>query len=162
MDIQFLEKQLNRLMVSVEDFHEATIYLEAIENSTSSVLYRAAILAAVVAYCRPFCKSKPGKEGQSTERVSLGLEKLLNCDEMILHKKLKTYRNTVLAHSDFDYRPAHITNKSPESWGYITAPAEIYFSDIALDQFKKLAVKIWQACRIRANEIQNKLAIEKA
>lgn len=53
-----LDAQFNRTHISQRDFEEAADYLNADDPSQSDTVRRALLLAAIVAYARPFTKNE--------------------------------------------------------------------------------------------------------
>ena len=84
------KQKFYRAMVSACDFSEARSYLDAIQESTSNQLRDAAVLAAVVAYCRPFQKSDPGHGDKSKVRTTLNPKDVLSNSEVNFHNQLIT------------------------------------------------------------------------
>lgn len=144
-------------MISAEDFHEARSYLDAIDENTSSNLRYAAVLASLVAYCRPFQKSNAGKGKKSDRLITLNPEDVLSQSEEIFHKQLIVWRNNAVAHSNFDYRPAKVIRQSDIGYSFISIPASHYLDQINPANMACIAEKFRQAVLIKANELKQKI-----
>ena len=151
------KKKIYRLMVSAEDFHEARSYLEAIEENISENLRYAAVLASVIAYCRPFQKSDSGKGDKSDRFITLDVKNLLSQSEARLHKQLIIWRGHAIAHSSFNYRPAKIIGESDTSYSFISVPSSHYLNQIDPASMAKIAEIFRQEVLMQANKIKKKI-----
>ena len=111
-----LQAQFNRTRISLADFEEADSYLRSYRNRYRDVTKRALLLAAVIAYCRPFKRSHGGNPVRSTERLPIDLSKVLKGNEQILHNHLLELRDRALAHSDFDRKPTRWKQSHPRGF----------------------------------------------
>ena len=65
---------------------------------------RALLTAAVVAYSRPFRKSRGGDK--ATHYLPVNLDRWFTPAQLTMHKKLLDLRDTAVAHSDYAAKPA--------------------------------------------------------
>ena len=108
-----LVAQFNRTRISEGDFSEASDYLmSASHQKQSMTVQRALLLAAVVAYVRPFTKNEDGAESRATPFLQASPAKILTEEEHALHKRLMALRNQALAHSQYDRKAVARINGS--------------------------------------------------
>lgn len=98
-----LEAKFNRLKISEKDFAEACEYLDRFSQEAGVVVQRALIVAAIVAYARPFKKSF-GSKAQAENSIDIP-KSFFTDDEKALHNKVITLRDQGVAHSDFERKP---------------------------------------------------------
>ena len=98
-----LAAQLLRAETSVWDFADAMAYLLEHRKLAADLvpLRRATLLAAIVAYARPFIQSETGPNDEMTAQVALSPSKLLGPEGLALHERAIALRNEALAHSDY-------------------------------------------------------------
>ena len=84
--VEKLEQQFHRACMSDEDVFEAYEYLSAIDQKSSRAVRQGLLVAALVAYSRPFLNSNG--RGKSSKKVSLRLESELTSEEQNLHQKV--------------------------------------------------------------------------
>src|SRR5690242_21111908 len=82
------------------DVGQATIALDRGSEATDSSVKGSLYGLAVVAYCRPFMKTKIG--GTKTHELPTSL--FLAKEQMPLHKQILVWRNKMFAHTDIDIR----------------------------------------------------------
>lgn len=145
------KRKFYRATISAEDFSEAGSYLDAIDSETPEKLRHAAIFSAIVAYCRPFCKSR---QGNSSIKIHILPESFLNENELTLHTKLLEWRCAAIAHSDFDYRKTVILQESESSYSFIAVQSAHYIDQIDIPAFSSLIEKFRQKALIDAYEMK--------
>src|SRR5712691_10257226 len=94
-----LEAQFNRANISRKDFSEAEDYLHAYGGKLSERLRRAVLVAAIVAYARPFTSNDTGTEGLATSTLMRKPKGILSSEELKLHEKIHGLRTEEVAHS---------------------------------------------------------------
>ena len=100
-----LEQQAARMILSLNDFEEALSYLYAKPAANATVVRRALLTSAIVAYARPFSENERGQRSQATAMVALRPKKLLTPEQLSLHNCLLDIRNRAIAHSTSEVRP---------------------------------------------------------
>ncbi|MBD9417521.1 hypothetical protein IB234_23395 [Pseudomonas sp. PDM16] len=149
-----IELQFNRASLSDDDTCEAYQYLDAYIETSHAIIKRGLIVAAIVAYSRPFLKSDGSG---ATPMVSLKLEKDLSPDELELHKKILNLRNRVAAHSDHDLRPVNRIPSTGTGFGVTFVPIDQVLEELDHIEFKNLAYKTMILCKKKARELNDKL-----
>jgi len=91
--------------MSRRDFAEAEDYLGAWRDDLSGTLKRALLVAAIVAYARPFTSNAKGAERRAATMLMGNPKRILGGEEYLLHEKVLSLRNEAIAHSDYDRRP---------------------------------------------------------
>jgi hypothetical protein len=95
-----------RLVLSSADLSEAIEYMEALIAPEAAawpdVVCRALKVSAVVTYARPFSGNQ--NEAGKKERVKVG-DYVTDAQDMAVHGKAITLRDTLLAHTDFSAKP---------------------------------------------------------
>lgn len=101
----------NRLNISRLDFEEAHQYLTAYSEDHDPIIQCALVTAAIIAYARPFKKSKGNK---ADKVLTLPPDYFSHPDEAELHALLLELRDQGVAHSDFTRRPTGLLpSKAP-------------------------------------------------
>ena len=101
------ETKLNRALISHEDIGEAQQYLRLLEQldpASDAVVRRALLTAAVVAYSRPFRKSRGGDK--AANYLPVNLDQCFTPAQLAAHQKILDLRDTAVAHSDYAKKPA--------------------------------------------------------
>lgn len=105
--LEKLRAQLARYVLSLNDFEEALSYLYARPAEDATVIRRALLTSAIVAYARPFTQNETESSAASTSTVALKLSKLLTAEQLILHTAIIEMRHKAIAHSTSQFRPVH-------------------------------------------------------
>jgi hypothetical protein len=100
-----LEREYNRLSISIHDFEAATSYLGLFDETSSYVLQDAIASAAVVAYARPFKGSNAGIEQLSARKLTFDLAEIFDAKQLHMHDTIIALRDRGIAHSDYDLKP---------------------------------------------------------
>jgi hypothetical protein len=155
LPVEKLEKQFHRLCISEDDTHEAYEYLCAIDESITKAVRQGLIVASIVAYSRPFLKSKGGEF--STDQVSLKLERDLDNDEYALHQKVVDLRSGVVAHSDYRHRPVTRWKGVETGISASFTPMVQVLDGFECQDFKELAFKVMMLCKKKKRELDERL-----
>lgn len=107
-----LAAQFNRTRISESDFSEAEDYLSAIRPEQDMTVQRALLLAAIVAYARPFTKNEDGSGNRAAPFLQASPTKILTPNEQVLHRRLIALRNEALAHSQHNRKAVARVNGS--------------------------------------------------
>jgi len=151
-----LEQQLNRFMISSEDFDEALVYLDAYEKVNNLQARQALLVAAVIAYCRPFSQNETDENASATSVIK-DIAKRLSAQEVELHKFVRILRNKVIAHSVSKYKPVKINFQNEDWFSYSTTLTKTHFDGLDFANFKKIALKMHKESRIEALDLQRKI-----
>lgn len=154
------KKAHHRAMIAVFDFNEVRYYLESIAAETPDRLKIAAILAAIISYCRPFQKSNEGKNKNSHQKINLKPENVLTKEEYEFHKKIIVLRNSVIAHSDFDYKKSIILSESNSSYSFSVHETHLYLVQINESVLHKISDKFGMATQMEAFNLYEKIKKE--
>lgn len=111
-----LHAQFNRASISEKDFAEAEECLRAAEGSHPDVVQKALLVAAVIAYARPFRDSETGNA--STARLPGSAIKAFTEEEKLYHKHLLKTRDEAIAHSAFPRKA--VRRASGTASGFVT------------------------------------------
>lgn len=107
------ETKINRFSIAVRDFENARKYLAALERHTMpSVEHEALLLAAIIAYWRPFSPNEKGKAPKADPSLTIADFGDLTPAQIELHETLKQIRNKGLAHSEFEFNPTQFNPRS--------------------------------------------------
>lgn len=137
---------LNRANISIKDFEEAKNYLEAYNTTLSDTLKRAVLVAAIIAYARPFTINKGGDKKMATSTLKAKPEKKLEKRELELHKKIIDLRNRGVAHSDYDLRPTRIVEKRKHGFLTVSQGFDVLSQDIPIETFLSICEKMKTHC----------------
>ena len=159
-----LERQFERLTISTRDFAEAREYLDEYDPAADSIIQRALISAAVIAYARPFSVNKRGTDQRSAETVKLKLRQIFSAEQLAFHEKVIAVRNEAIAHSDFERKatrriPPTARTSGMRSLGFLTSSklfdvlSEI--TDVAA--FKDMTIRLWHECLSRQSQLNQLL-----
>lgn len=145
------EQIINRSKISFDDFKECLAFLRALNEPDidgspfSRTKKRALLIAAVVAYARPFTANRKGFRNNTAPSLERSAIETLSEDMRVLHEKLIALRNRVVAHSDADAKPTSYRPgvNGPIFWG--RAP-DIIEEGIEVEKFSALAERMKRWC----------------
>ena len=141
-----LEAQLNRASISIKDFAEAEDYLRAYRDDLSDTLKRALLVAAIVAYARPFTSNDGGADGLATGTLTGNPKRILGEEEGILHEKVLALRHEAIAHSDYDRRPTRFVETVGTGFLTRSKPFDVLSERIAIAAFLAICTKMKNFC----------------
>ncbi len=141
-----MEAQFNRAHISKRDFEEAESYLRSYQSSLSEPVRKAILVAAVVAYARPFTANDPGHNKESTPMLPVKIQKLLTPSEWEIHKRLITLRHEAIAHSAYARRPARRIEGIESGFMVRSKSFDILSEELNLDLFLTLCTKLHSHC----------------
>jgi hypothetical protein len=141
-----LEAQFHRANISTRDFEEAECYLRAYKSRFSNPIKRAVLVAAIVAYARPFTQNKEGQHRKATASLAVSPNKILTETERQLHHKVIALRHEAVAHSDFDRKPTRRIFST--SRGFVTQAKlfDVLGERINIQAFQSIAAKMNKHC----------------
>lgn len=111
-----LHAQFNRASISEKDFAEAEECLRAHGTNHSDVVQKALLMAAVIAYARPFKDSDTSD--RSTPHLPSAALKDFTAEERNYHAHLLSARDEAIAHSAFARKA--VRRASGTSMGFVT------------------------------------------
>jgi hypothetical protein len=141
-----LAPQFNRAHISERDFVEAADYLNADDPSQTATVRRALLLAAIVAYARPFTKNKDASDDRATPFLQARLSKIFAQAELSLHKRLISLRNEALAHSQFERKAVGRISGSDGGFAAQSRSFDILSEQIDRALFLSLCRKMKRHC----------------
>jgi hypothetical protein len=100
-----LKRQLNRVVLSSEDFQEARGYFAESGGSQHQLIQRGLLTAAIVAYVRPFVPARTEASEKMTSQLKVKLREVFTPDEITQHKSLLGLRHEVVAHTGYGLKP---------------------------------------------------------
>lgn len=162
MEMEHLERQFKRMIISEADFKETFAYLETLEYLHPYAPYYRSIkqgllVAAIVSYARPFLNNKGDDASSQLPGKPLST---LNANEKEFHKLIKDLRSKVVAHSDSDSKPVGSLG-FPESGGYSTmytpTGGVLASAEFDINDFKNLAFKMMMFCKEKARTIAERI-----
>jgi len=137
--IDDLESRFNRVNMSAKDFEEAHSYLAEFDPDLPMVLQRALLTSAVVAYARPFKKSRGAREGSASAKLPIDIGALLDGSQIALHERIIDLRDRGVAHSDFSMKPTRRVARQDIAIMAWSKPFDILGEFVAVKAFRDLA-----------------------
>jgi hypothetical protein len=145
MRVDTTEADFNRWKLSEKDFEEAHTYLSEFNTDLSMVVQRALLTAAIVAYARPFKRSRAA-EGKASARAPTTLLDALDAEERRLHERIIGIRDEGVAHSDFDRKPTRRVARQDAFMMTWSKPFDVLGEDINIDTFKSMTWRLHMQC----------------
>ena len=140
-----MKEDFYRAIISERDFEEAADYLLALTESGPAIVRKALLVAAVIAYGRPFTRNEREKGAKASAKVSLLIENLLNDQEREMHGRLIELRNKAIAHSEFAVNPVSLGEVTEGGLSFKATSFDILDESIDVPTFISL-------CRKRAKQ----------
>lgn len=134
-----------RAAISECDFNEAEIYLVELPNASSDIVRKALLVAAIIAYGRPFTINEKRKPPEASPKITLLNDHLLTDEQRAMHEHLITLRNKAIAHSEFLRNPVVLGAVQENAISFKAEPFEILKEQISSDVFLAL-------CRMRKKQ----------
>lgn len=157
-----MSAQISRTRISKDDFEEAAKYLQAMRGGQSTVVKRALLIAAIIAYARPFSNNEDSKGNRATPILKARPSKLLTTQEKDLHGKLLTLRNEALAHSQYDRKAIKRLNGSSGGFVMQGRAFDILSESIDYITFESLCSKMERHCVNQLFDLNRKLSAHEA
>jgi hypothetical protein len=152
-----LEAQFNRVNISRKDFTEAEDYLRAYGDELSGTLRRALLVAAIVAYARPFTSNEGGTKRLATVRLTGNPKRILSSEEFRLHEQILGLRNEAVAHSDYDRKATWFIERLWTGSRTKSKPFDVLSETIPIDTFLAMCTKMWSHCTGRLQRLSREL-----
>ncbi len=145
-DAPMLEAKFDRASISRKDFAEAENYLRAYRDGLSGTLRRALLVAAIVAYARPFTSNDSGAKGLATVRLTGNPKRILSSEEFRLHQQILGLRNEAFARSEYDRKPTWFMKTLGMGLRTRSKPFDVLAESIPIDTFLAICMKMWSHC----------------
>jgi hypothetical protein len=156
-DAPKLEAQLNRASISRKDFAEAENYLRAYRDEFPETLRRALLVAAIVAYARPFTSNDSGIQALATVRLTGNPKRILSSEEFRLHEQILGMRNEAVAHPDYDRKPRWFIKRLGTGFRAKSKPFDVLSETLPIDIFLAMCTKMWSHCTGRFQRLSREL-----
>jgi hypothetical protein len=102
-------QKFNRYSIALNDFQKASSYaLKAGSYGMETLEYDALVFAAVVSFYRPFSQNERTMPAGAATKLKIEDFPPLSEEELVFHDQIKTLRNKVFAHAEFDLHPTGI------------------------------------------------------
>ncbi|MDP3298027.1 MAG: hypothetical protein Q8N09_10670 [Thermodesulfovibrionia bacterium] len=137
-------KLINRAFLSKHDLDECNKFLYKFSKIEDDIIKEALLIAALIAYGRPFSENK--ENDKIIKKIPLELvTRPFEPSEKRLHAKLMTIRNKAIAHSDIVKKP---TSSSVDGQGLVqqSKPYNILAEDIDINKMLNLSKKMILIC----------------
>lgn len=140
-----LEAKFNRLKLSERDFSEAHEYLDRRAQVSDVVVQRALIVAAIVAYSRPFKKSY-GTEMQAETTLDFPQSCFEDQEDRALHDRVIQLRDQGVAHSDYDRKPTRRVHAQGRGFMTSSKPFDPLTEIHDVGRFQRIAWRLKNYC----------------
>lgn len=155
--LQKLRAQFLRYQLSVQDFTEAKAYLLALNTKQTREVKSALLLAAIVAYARPFTQNDPGVQFRATSTVGLNPKAELSQEQLALHVKVLDFRHKAVAHSSYDMRPFDYRATSEAGYSFGGFFFDVLAERLDVEVFKSACEVLVAVCQSRSIEINSQV-----
>jgi hypothetical protein len=155
--LQKLSAQFLRYQFSVQDFTEAKAYLEALDTKQTREVKSALLLAAIVAYARPFTQNDPSAQIRATSTVGLNPKAELSQEQLALHDTVLEFRHKAIAHSSYDMRPFDYRATSETGYSFGGFFFDILAERLNVEVYKSACEVLAAVCRSRSAEINSQV-----
>lgn len=158
-------RQANRLHLAIEDMKDARRYITAyadfdsaiVEASRAATLKEALIVAAIVAYCRPF-KRNNGEQFADSKVLFSDFDWLENNPgKKALHSLIIDKRDGFIAHADWRARSTEIVEMTPTKVVRTFSVPDL-MEGLDVDAFGALALGVEEHCYYKAMAIQYRIS----
>lgn len=146
----------NRLFLAFRDMQDAMRYLDAYaelyqmqRDRGNSVFFdhcEAILSAAIVAYCRPFKKSR--SQGQAAPKLAADSLDAVR-QQQVLHTLLETKRDSFIAHADWEARPTAFLRIDGDAV-LRQSPMPSVHKGLDIEDFRELVKNVGYECRRKA------------
>lgn len=146
----------NRLARAIGDMEETQHYLIVLwklgsgslkinEDFIAKSIRKAAFVAAIIAYSRPFKKSN--SDGNADRSLNITDQALFSGAPRLyaLHNKIIEKRDRAVAHADWKYHPSELIGIQ-EDFTIRNSPRPDYTEGITLDAFQRLSELVCKKC----------------
>ena len=127
-----------RAVISECDFSEAEAYLSELQNAPSDIVRKALLVAAIIAYARPFTNNELKKSSEASSNVALINDDFLTDDQREMNKHIMTLRKKAIAHSEFSRNPVALGAVQENAIAFKVEPFDILQENISPDLFLSL------------------------
>lgn len=133
-----MKADFKRAAISECDFEEAEAYLVEFPKVSSDIIRKALLVAAIIAYVRPFTNNEKGKSPEASPKVTLLHDSLLSDEQQDMHRHLMTLRNKAIAHSEVSRNPVSLGEVQQDGFSFKAEPFQIFNEEISPDLFLAL------------------------
>jgi hypothetical protein len=158
IDLAKVEAQFNRVCISEKDFIEASEFLTAYRSRHSTSVRRAILVAAIVAYSRPFTANNGGASKRTTPTL-IGNPKKILADQVdyMLHTRILEVRNQAIAHSDEGRNP--VRRVMGQSTGFVMSARlfDVLSENISVRSFRVIVKRMITHCRTTLSQLNGRL-----
>lgn len=159
-------KRANRLHLAIFDMQDARRYLEAyteldnlpkaLSPGISDTVRESLIVAAIVAYCRPFTTNTSGGQALSKLTIEEFFWVTNNAAQKALHVLVMTKRSKFVAHADWVARSTEIVSLTSTGVQRTFSDPDV-MDGLDFQQFHALTVAIEQDCFYQAMALQHRM-----
>ncbi|MGF6276235.1 hypothetical protein ABIB38_004646 [Massilia sp. UYP11] len=162
-------QRANRLHLAMLDMQDARRYLDAyaeldsqsdgLKAELSHTLRETLIVAAIVAYCRPFSRNQ--SPGQAVKKLSIDEFWWItnNSTQRALHVLIITKRDTFVAHADWDARSTEIVELTRTGVKRTFSVPDV-MEGLDPKEFSALALEVEKDCFYQAMALQHRIHTE--
>jgi hypothetical protein len=152
-------KRFHRTHISQDDFDDALGFIRAARKYfRESLEFEALLIAAIIAYARPFSRNEQGKNPPVDARLAADLMPFQG-SQRELHERIINARNKAIAHAEAVYYPVEQVPPSAPSEGvtFLTTTSQRWhvLKDLNpdLDSFEAIAKEMRQRCAVHQYEM---------
>lgn len=155
-----VEAQFNRARISEKDFIEASEFLAAYRSRYSATVRRAILVAAIVAYSRPFTANN-GRASKRTTPTLIGNPKKILADQAdyMLHARILEVRNQAIAHSDEGRNPVRRVMGQRTGFVMWVRLFDVLSENINVRSFRAIVKRMIGHCRTTLSLLNSRLSV---
>lgn len=139
-------RRFHRTHISRYDFEDAIRFIRAARrHDIASDEYEALVIAAILAYARPFSPDERIKKPAAESRLPKHLVPFKG-SKLKLHKKIINARNKAIAHSESRKNPMQVVPVTTAAKGFVTSSKRWHVVNLklSLNAFEKIAEQMRQ------------------
>ena len=145
-------KRFHRTQISHDDFEDVVLFIRAARNHfRESPEFEALLIAAIIAYARPFSGNERGRNPPVDSRLAAHLVPFVGIQRE-LHERIINARNQAVAHAEAIHYPVEQVPPSEPGTTYLTTTSSPWHvvKDLNpdLDAFEAIAKEMRQRCAI--------------
>lgn len=156
--VQRLNAQLSRARIAKWDFEEATSYLLALRGRRLTVIRRALLTSAIVAYSRPFTQNETDSNSNATPQLSVNIKAILSAKQLELHELLITLRHKALAHSSYAFKPVGRVKGSKRGFLLSGRPFDVLSQPLDHKELITMCAKLEAHCENKMFSLNRQIA----
>lgn len=155
-----VEAQFNRARISEKDFVEASEFLAAHRSRHSAPVRRAILVAAIVAYSRPFTANNGGASKRATPTLIGNPRKILaDQGDYMLHARILKIRSQAIAHSDEGRNS--VRRVMGQNTGFVMSARlfDVLSENINVRDFRAIVKRMVGHCRTTLSQLNSRLLV---